>query len=56
MLGIYADFFGEILQANWSLGVNIGGLTSFALIIFSGLILHQLFAECSARLILYLPI
>lgn len=49
MLAIYAYFFGEILQAKWSLGPAKEGLTSFALMIFSGLILHQFFAECVAR-------
>jgi len=49
MLGVYAYFFGEILQSKWSLGASSESLTSFALIIFSGLILHQLFAECISR-------
>lgn len=49
MLGIYAFFFGEILQAKWSIGASTQGLTDFALIIFSGLILHQLFADGISR-------
>lgn len=49
MLGIYAYFFGEILQAKWSIGPDSEGLVHFALIIFSGLILHQLFADSVGR-------
>lgn len=49
MLGIYAYFFGEILQAKWSISSHAQGLTDFALIIFSGLILHQLFADAISR-------
>lgn len=46
MLGMYAYFFGEILQAKWSIGGGEDSLTSFAMLIFSGLIIHQFFSEC----------
>lgn len=46
MLGMYAYFFGEILQAKWSIGDGESSLTSFAMLIFSGLIIHQFFSEC----------
>ncbi|WP_160280148.1 ABC transporter permease [Cellvibrio mixtus] len=49
LLAVYAFFFGEILQAKWSVGNAGDGLTSFALVIFSGLILHQFFADCISR-------
>lgn len=49
MLAIYAYFFGEILQAKWSLTSTGGGLTNFALMIFSGLILHQFFSDSITR-------
>jgi lipopolysaccharide transport system permease protein len=49
ILCIYAYFFGEILQAKWNIGDSKQGLASFALLIFSGLILHQLFSDCICR-------
>ncbi len=49
MLGIYVYFFGAVLQAKWSLGPVQNSLASFAVMIFSGLILHQFFSECITR-------
>lgn len=46
MLSIYALVFGEILQAKWQLGNQGESLASFALILFSGLFVHQFFGEC----------
>lgn len=49
MLAIYAYFFGEIFQAKWNLSSNGESLVSFALMIFSGLLLHQFFADSISR-------
>lgn len=45
MLVIYAFVFGQVLQARWQMGEHGDNLTSFALILFSGLLVHQFFAE-----------
>lgn len=49
LLGVYAFFFGEVLQARWVQGDAGEDLTSFALIIFTGLMLHQIFADGITR-------
>jgi lipopolysaccharide transport system permease protein len=49
MLCIYAFFFGEILQAKWSIGASGSGFANFTLILFSGLMLHQFLSECLSR-------
>lgn len=47
MLIVYSVAFGEILRAKWP--VVGGGTSNFALILFVGLIVHALFAECLIR-------
>lgn len=48
MLGIYSFVFGHIMNTRWPVqGADVPGL--FPLILFSGLILHGLLAECLAR-------
>lgn len=51
MLGIYTLVFGVMFQARWSEGGRSAGTSEadFALILFVGLILHGLMAECLAR-------
>lgn len=47
MVVVYSVAFGEILRAKWpAIG---GGTSNFALILFVGLIVHGLFAECLTR-------
>lgn len=47
MLSVYTFVFGVVLNARW--GVDTGGKTEFATILFAGLIVHSLFAECVNR-------
>jgi lipopolysaccharide transport system permease protein len=47
MLAIYTFVFGIVLQVRW--GQEIGNQAEFALILFAGLIVHSLFAECVNR-------
>jgi lipopolysaccharide transport system permease protein len=47
MLGIYTLVFGFIFKARWTGGSD--SQTEFALILFSGLIVFNLFAECISR-------
>lgn len=47
MLAIYAVVFGVIFDAKWSAGES--GDAPFALILFAGLIVYSLFAECVQR-------
>lgn len=49
MLCLYAFFFGEILQARWSIGVADATFGNFTLILFSGLMLHQFLSESLGR-------
>ena len=44
MLGIYTFVFGSILQIKWP--DQGGGNLEFAAILFSGMLIHSLFAEC----------
>jgi lipopolysaccharide transport system permease protein len=43
MLAIFAFVFGAILKVKWS---NAGSTTEFALVLFAGLLVFNLFAEC----------
>jgi len=45
LLSVYALVFGFIFQAKFGLTMA-GGKADFAIILFSGLIIHQFFAEC----------
>ena len=47
MLAVYSLVFGFIFEAKWS-ATEAGG-TPFALILFAGLIVYSLFAECANR-------
>lgn len=47
MLATYTLVFGVALKANWSIGGNSKG--AFAIILFSGLIVHNFFSECISR-------
>lgn len=47
MLGVYTVAFGYILKARWP-GTS-GGTGDFAMLLFVGLIVHGLFAECLVR-------
>lgn len=46
-LSMYTFVFGVVLQARW--GVGGGSTFEFALVLFSGLIVHGLLAECIVR-------
>ncbi|WP_042150698.1 MULTISPECIES: ABC transporter permease [unclassified Pseudoalteromonas] len=47
MLAIYTFVFGEVFNARWSGGVD--SKVEFALILFSGLIVFNLFSECISQ-------
>ena len=47
MLGIYTFVFGAILQIKWP--DQGGGSLEFAAILFSGMLIHSLFAECLTK-------
>ncbi len=47
MLSVYTFVFGVVLNARW--GVDTGSKTEFATVLFAGLIVHSLFAECANR-------
>ena len=49
LLGIYTFVFGVVFGARWPQGVSPGGLGDFALVVFCGLIVLNLFAECVSR-------
>lgn len=48
MLGVYTFFFSFVFKARWGVAQD-GGHTDFAVILFVGLIVHGLFAECINR-------
>jgi len=48
MLGIYTFIFSEVFQSRWP-NINEGSRSSFALILFSGLIAFNFFSECVGR-------
>ena len=53
MLVVYTFVFSVVFQARWD--VNTVGKTDFALLVFTGMLVHALFAECinrSSRLVL----
>lgn len=47
MLGVYTFVFSVVFQIRWNLPVN--GQGAFALLLFSGLIIFNLFSECLLR-------
>jgi lipopolysaccharide transport system permease protein len=48
LLAIYTFVFGVVFQARWP-GAGTGGLGEFALVLFCGLIVLNLFADCVSR-------
>ncbi|MCK5610594.1 ABC transporter permease [Candidatus Pacearchaeota archaeon] len=48
MLGVYTFVFSVVFKARWGVAENESRL-SFAIILFSGLIVHEFFAECLSR-------
>ena len=49
MLAVYTYVFGVVLQVRWDDRLPDQGEVAFAVILFSGLIVHALFAECFTR-------
>jgi lipopolysaccharide transport system permease protein len=49
LLGIYTFVFGVVFQARWPGAAHGGGLGEFALVLFCGLIVLNLFAETVSR-------
>jgi len=49
MLGIYTFVFGFVFQSRWSSGPRQGGVGDYAIILFAGLIVFQLFGEVINR-------
>lgn len=49
MLLVYLFVFGVVFQIKWGISMGGSGEKEFAVILFSGLILHALFAECLVR-------
>lgn len=47
MLAVYTFFFSVVFKARW--GGGTGDKAEFAILIFSGMIVHGLFAECVSR-------
>jgi lipopolysaccharide transport system permease protein len=47
MLGVYAFAFGQLMKSRWP--HEAGGEHPYAVILFSGLIIHGFFAECISR-------
>lgn len=47
MLSVYTFVFGHVFHSRW--GAGFGNPSSFALMAFSGMIVHGLFAECASR-------
>ena len=47
MLAVYAFAFGEVLKSRWP--HEVGGDHPYAVILFTGLIVHGFFAECITR-------
>jgi len=47
MLAVYTFVFSVVFQARWTGGT--GDKVEFAMLIFSGMIIHSLFAECATR-------
>lgn len=47
MLGVYTFVFGFVFRARWGTDGTSGG--AFAILIFSGMIVHSLFSECFTK-------
>lgn len=50
LLGVYTFVFAEVFHARWSgAAVGGGGTGEYALVVFSGMLLHGFLADCLAR-------
>lgn len=49
MLSVYSYVFGVVLKVRWGDQAQTQGDVAFAVILFSGLIVHELFSECFMR-------
>jgi lipopolysaccharide transport system permease protein len=49
MLCIYTFVFSEVFKSRWGVGDQAASKTQFALILFSGMIMFNMFAECVSR-------
>src|SRR5687768_354237 len=49
MLAIYTFFFSVVFQARWHIDGYEDSKTGFAIVLFVGLIIHGLLAECANR-------
>ena len=59
MLGIYTFVFSYVFKARWAVQTNDGTVLNFALMLFSGLLIHGMIADIlvrSPRLILDLSL
>jgi lipopolysaccharide transport system permease protein len=49
MLAVYTFVFSVVFKARWHMEASSGGRGEFALVLFIGLIIHGLLAECVNR-------
>lgn len=49
MLGVYTFIFSQVFNARWGTAVNSGGPLGFAINLFAGLIVYNLFSECATK-------
>lgn len=49
MLAVYTFVFSVVFNARWGTGAGNGSKTEFALVLFAGLLIFNLFAECISR-------
>lgn len=49
MLGVYTFIFSQVFNARWGSTANSGGPVAFAINLFAGLIVFNVFAECANK-------
>ncbi len=49
MLGVYTFIFSGVFKSRWPEAPAADGTTDFAVVLFSGMVIHTLFAECVNR-------
>lgn len=49
MLGVYTFIFSQVFNARWGSAANSGGPIAFAINLFAGLIVFNIFAECANK-------
>lgn len=49
MLGVYTFIFSKVFQSRWPEAPGAAGTTDVAVVLFSGMLIHALFAECVNR-------